>query len=299
MSIGRIAVYVAPGEQLAPMYLLYFICDRWREAGIDVVFLDDPEQHVDADVALIHVDATHRPPAYDAVLAHYPRVINGGVRDISKRRVSAQLVTRFSGYDGPVIVKTNRNSFGHPEQRIGTRRGTGRTLFTRILDRLLPAMSRIRGAGAYPVYPRLRDVPASIWCDRRLVVEKFLPEREGDLYCLRNWTFFGDRELVTRSFAESPIVKRSTMLRYEVLDEVPDAIRAARRRLGFDYGKFDFVLHDGEPILLDTNATPGCSGQRNEKLEAFAEDLAGGLASLVGAHTRPAARSGEVPLMRL
>jgi hypothetical protein len=278
------------------MYLLYFICDRWREAGVDVVFLDDPEQRVDADVALIHVDATHRPPAYEAVLAHYPRVINGRVRDISKRRVSVQLVTRFSDYDGPVIVKTNRNSFGHPEQRTGARSGTHPTLSTRILDRFLPAMSRIRGTGAYPVYPSLCDVPAPIWWDRRLVVEKFLPERDGDLYCLRNWTFFGDRELVTRSFAESPIVKRSTMLRYEVLDEVPDAIRAARQRLGFDYGKFDFVIHDGEPILLDANATPGCSGQRNEKLEAFAEDLAGGL---VGVRAREIVQSGEVPLMQL
>jgi hypothetical protein len=277
MSIGRIAIYLAPGEQLAPMYLLHFICERWRDAGIDVILLDSPEQRADADVALVHVDATHRPADYEAVLEHYPRVINGRVRDISKRRISGQLVTRFSEYDGPVIVKTNRNSFGHPEQRCQARAGTRRTLYSRVVDRLLPAMAQIRGKGAYPVYSSVREVPARVWWDRRLVVEKFLPERDGDLYCLRNWTFFGDRELVTRSFSESPIVKRPTTLRHQVITEVPDAIRAVRRKLGFDYGKFDFVIHDGQPVLLDTNATPGCSGQRSEKLDAFAEELAGGL----------------------
>jgi len=38
--------------------------------------------------------------------------------------------------------------------------------------------------------------------------------------------------------------------------EVPAALRAERQRLGFDYGKFDFVIHDGEPVLLDANRTP-------------------------------------------
>ena len=35
---------------------------------------------------------------------------------------------------------------------------------------------------------------------------------------------------------------------------IPDEIRAARKRFGFEYGKFDFVLHRGVPVLLDVIA---------------------------------------------
>jgi len=31
----------------------------------------------------------------------------------------------------------------------------------------------------------------------------------------------------------------------------------ARRKLGFDYGKFDYVVHEGRAHLLDANRTPG------------------------------------------
>jgi hypothetical protein len=40
------------------------------------------------------------------------------------------------------------------------------------------------------------------------------------------------------------------------LVEVPDEIRAWRRKLGFDYGKLDFVIHEDKPVLIDANRTP-------------------------------------------
>ena len=30
-----------------------------------------------------------------------------------------------------------------------------------------------------------------------------------------------------------------------------------REQMGFDYGKFDYVIHEGKPILLDANKTVG------------------------------------------
>ena len=33
-----------------------------------------------------------------------------------------------------------------------------------------------------------------------------------------------------------------------------------RQELGFDYGKFDYVVHDGRPVLLDANKTTGAAG---------------------------------------
>jgi hypothetical protein len=38
---------------------------------------------------------------------------------------------------------------------------------------------------------------------------------------------------------------------------VPDELRQRRHELGFNYGKFDFVLHQGKANLLDANKTPG------------------------------------------
>ncbi len=43
------------------------------------------------------------------------------------------------------------------------------------------------------------------------------------------------------------------------LASTPDAIRGLRRRLGIDYGKLDYVVHDGEVVLLDVNRTPAVS----------------------------------------
>jgi hypothetical protein len=42
-------------------------------------------------------------------------------------------------------------------------------------------------------------------------------------------------------------------------DPVPDELRTLRQQLGFDYGKFDYGLVDGEVFLYDANSTPGRS----------------------------------------
>ena len=108
-------------------------------------------------------------------------------------------------------------------------------------------------------------------------MEPFLPERQDDLYCLRTWMFFGAREKAAISFSTSPVVKRANTIRAEFVPDVPEVIREARRRLGFDYGKFDFVIHQGRPVLLDANSTPACSGQSNPRLDAIADELAADL----------------------
>jgi hypothetical protein len=277
MTARRVAVFVGRHDQLLRNYILSFLCDRWRDAGIEIAVLDDPARRVEADVAIMHVDGTHRAAAYDAVLEHYPRVFNGHVRDISKRRVSAHLLSGPSSCPDPVIVKTNGNCFGYPDRVRRKKDGGVSRLWSGAFDRLLPARRAIRASGSYPIYPSARQVPWMVWRDPRLVVERFLPERAGELYCLRTWVFFGAGEKVSRSFSRSPVVKRANILRSEFIDGVPDEIRASRRELGFDYGKFDFVIHEGQPILLDANSTPTCSGQPSPRLNAIANALAAGL----------------------
>jgi hypothetical protein len=58
---------------------------------------------------------------------------------------------------------------------------------------------------------------------------------------------------------------------------VPIEIREERRRLGFDYGKFDFVVHGDGPILLDANRTPGGSATLTDEYDRGAAELAKGI----------------------
>lgn len=72
-------------------------------------------------------------------------------------------------------------------------------------------------------------------------------------------------------------MKLSNFLENEFISEVPEPIREARRRLGCDYGKFDFVTHHGQVVLLDTNSTPGCGGKLTPRLDVIVEELSADL----------------------
>ncbi len=54
-----------------------------------------------------------------------------------------------------------------------------------------------------------------------------------------------------------------------------------RPRPRLDYGKFDFVMHDGAPVLLDANRTPGIPPASSDVLHARAAQLADGLEALL------------------
>lgn len=61
-----------------------------------------------------------------------------------------------------------------------------------------------------------------------------------------------------RTRSPDPVVKfRGVMERTD--DPVPDELRRVRARMGFDYGKFDYGIVDGEVVLYDVNRTPGAA----------------------------------------
>jgi hypothetical protein len=155
----------------------------------------------------------------------------------------------------------------------------------KIRRRLPWTISGLLGPGGYRVYDHPRLVPRPVWYNPRLVVEKFLPEREGELYCLRQYVFLGESEFNTRCVGPEPIVKAHNVLRREVLGETPAAVRDYRRRLGFDYGKFDYVLRGDRAVIFDVNHTPtydpgskaGSAGPLIQQLaDGIAPYLAGG-----------------------
>lgn len=109
----------------------------------------------------------------------------------------------------------------------------------------------------YPILAHPGEVPAGVWNNEHLIVEKFLPEREDDLYFVRYWTFLGDRNMTGRYGSRNPIVKFGGIATPDMPVEPPPELRQWRERLGLDYGRLDYVMHDGRPVLLDVNKTPG------------------------------------------
>lgn len=258
-------------------YVIREIADVWREGGIGVTVSADPAAAVDADLAILHVDLTIIPPPYVALCQRYRKVLNGTVVDISKRRVSRQLVRRGDGWDGPVIVKTDCNSGGAREHALAGREPMRRRWVRSLRDRLPWCWRPRLPTGNYRVFDSPRHVPRIVWYNPDLVVERFLPERSGGQYCLRTWVFLGDRETNSLSYADEPIIKGYNVVRREVVDEVPDELRQMRRAMGFDFGKFDYGIVDGRVVLYDVNRTPSLGGMRREQFEPRARLLAEGI----------------------
>jgi hypothetical protein len=247
-------------------YSLMLLVNEWEQAGHEILHTRGIEDLPAGDVAVVHVDLSVVPPAYVEATRRYPRVVNGQTLDIRKRTVSRDVIAKGEDWSGTVIVKTDFNCGGLPEARTAT------AMEARGIDLGLSK----RWLSQYRLFKSLDEVPAETWDDPLLVVEKFLPEREGDRFYLRTWIFLGPQELCRRFSGTNPIVKGADYSQPEIVD-VPMFLRAERERLGFDYGKFDFVIHDGAPILLDANKTPGIPPPSRVEQRAAYSDLAPGL----------------------
>jgi hypothetical protein len=251
-------------------YMMRLFVERWCQRGHQVVVHHGAEDPPPGDIAVMHVDLTVIPQAYRRLAAFYPRVINGAVFDISKSRISSDAVTRDSDWRGPVIVKTEANYGGKPEQllrQIAAQQG---------VDAGIPAGPTADG---YPIYASMDQVPEFAWRTPGIMVERFLPERdENGRYCVRVWTFLGDRERSMRWRSAQPIVKASNVLERDMVP-VPDEIRAMRERLGFDFAKFDYVRHEGRWVLLDANKTPSAPDQDSGPIAEAIAQLGDGIES--------------------
>jgi hypothetical protein len=235
-------------------YSMPILCRLWREAGHRVTIVRGLAELPKADLAILHVNLSVVPDEYREAAASYKRVVNGRALDIRKRNVSRNLLNRGDEWAGEVIVKADLNFGGVPEWRVAN-------------PDLPPSAAPVELL-TYLICDTINHVPEAVWSDPRLVVERFLPERDADGYCwLRTWVFLGDRGRCRRGRSKSEVIKG-----WEIIDtdpellEVPEPIRAERERLGVDYGKFDFVLHEGTPVLFDANKTPGIGPSRSAVL---------------------------------
>lgn len=283
--------------------LVNLMIPRWEAMGIRVV-IADPDHYVPADLAFLHVSLSVVPDAYRCLAVRYPRVVNGAALDMRKRRFSRQIVEREGPDPGMVIVKTDANSGGFRELRgrvLGSflghlvrrpdRRQALCTWFADVESRRSWQRRRALPVDHYPVFASRDLVPAGVWRNPNLVVERFLAEREGDQYCCRHWLFMGSREVHRRTLSPNPVVRFPGPLE-PLLDPVPEELRAIRRELGFDYGKFDYAIVGGRVVLYDVNRTtgtaddPGCHAETIDVLAPGILDFISAPSSAAGLRVR-------------
>jgi hypothetical protein len=107
----------------------------------------------------------------------------------------------------------------------------------------------------YVVYESIRAVPSPIWDDPRMIVERFLPGSTHLPIVKHRFNFFYEVELNHRVAYNSVLCDPETMVRLDVVPDVPAAIRNLRADLHLDYGAIDYFMVGGEAIPIDANKT--------------------------------------------
>lgn len=242
--------------------LIHALSKAWQDRGLQVLFQYGINQHPDADLLIPQIDLTNMPPEYFEYICSYSNVANRNIVDISKRRISEHLLCGDEDYNGPVIVKTDNNFGGLPEC---TRNELWHLLLSRFLERMVSFgefaarqhLAWRRVLRKYRIYNSLSEVPSGVFRNHALVVERFLPEREGALFFMRHYLFLGDRTRSIRIAGSTPILKSPNSVLVDEGFPVPEQVVRLRRQMRMDYGKIDYTLHNGHVVILDVNRTPG------------------------------------------
>ncbi|MCB9845899.1 MAG: hypothetical protein H6811_07950 [Phycisphaeraceae bacterium] len=275
-------------------YRIWALAENWKRRGIRIELVRGPAREIDTDLLIPHLDLSYIPDRYWDMIQGHPNVVNQRIRDTRKRAISANLVSRADPHVGPVIVKTNCNCGGLTDALLNepdrpwtfARRLRRRLSLEPWLERRMLGSARV--LRRYHLFESMGHVPRRVYRNPNLVIEKFLPERRGDLYVIRMYTFFGGSERVRVLESSDPQVKSGNG-RLRERSEVPPQLRAWRERLGLDYGKIDFVMRDGEPVVIDVNTTPTMSSPLDEDRVRRSSELADGLSSFQRARCSPAA----------
>lgn len=267
----RIAVihHESSAPERIARYLISDLCREWERSGHEVLHLRGARRFVPADIALIHVDLSVVPPRFLELGRRYPVAFNLAITDIRKRRVSQAVLQPHDRFDGPVIVKTDLNHAGWPELSAAA---PLRATAARVVRRL----TRHRDAphkGEYVIFRSLTAVPAAIRKNRNLVIERFLPERDGPSYFVRQSFFLGDHSVTWRVRGNAPVLRPGSSPD-DVEIPTPASIVAFRRAVGLDYGKIDYLVHDGREVVIDVNKTIGGSGTAPETVARIAAGIA-------------------------
>lgn len=267
MQIAVLFRKVDEGKDLS-CYTIHHIAELWRKSGLDVTYIYGVEKHVPADIIIVHIDFSIVPKEYLDYAANYPVALNGQLSNICKSDFSEGLLESGSDWDGSVIVKSNFNHGGIQEQIYSNiLRKPHVDLYSRIISKVKRIMGReplFSDPYDYKIFDKVDMVPKHWFRSSKAIIEKFVPEIENDLYHIRMFQVLGDRWLCERLASPNPIVKGGNCVKVEVV-EPEDEVFEWCKELKLDYGKLDYVVKDGKPILLDINKTIGATGLINKK----------------------------------
>jgi hypothetical protein len=228
----------------------------WMSDGIKVQYMAGLPAGVRTDVLIVHVDLSVVPQAFLDFAASFPVTINARVKDIRKSTISRQRVVQGDGWQGPVIVKSNLNCCALGELMVGMRDPTKRTKPPRF-------PFKMERQTDYRVFEHVDQMPSEYFQNDTVIVERFLPEREGDLYYTRSYHFLGSKSTTVRLGSEQPIVLGHNATSMEAIDPDPDVLKF-RDEFGLQYGKIDYVMYEGRAVILDVNKTTGAGGVSND-----------------------------------
>jgi len=238
--------------------MIAWIARRWAEAGYRVSHRYGPSEAVDADLLVVHVSVSVVPDRYLRFAEQFPATVNLSLNDIRKRRISANLVTRDDGYEGPVIVKTDLNFGGVIEEAVGRGKVPPLSFIQRVRRYLkFKDPTAIRSPDSYLIYETKKAVPDNVFDNLDLVAERFLPERHGSEYYHRRYLYFGDAEYNVVWAGNTPLNAFDDDGDRHWIEPVPPELRTYRKQLGADYGKIDYVIVDNRVEIFDVNRTPG------------------------------------------
>jgi len=249
-------------------YTIHHIAELWKKSGLNVVYVFGVEKKVPADVLIVHIDFSIVPKEYLDYASNYPIVLNGQLANICKSGFSEGLLDSKSDWSGKVIVKSNLNHGGIQEQIYNsTLRKPHIDLYWRVISKVKRIIGReplFSDPYDYKIFDNIGMVPKYWFHSSNAIIEKFVPEIENNLYHIRMFQILGDHWICERLASPNPIVKGGNCVKVEIVEPEKEVFEWCKE-LKLDYGKLDYVVHNGKPILLDVNKTIGATGLINKK----------------------------------
>lgn len=247
-TLDRVAILGNSGQpSRSSGHLIGLLAEQWRQNGIEVIELTGPSRFVEADLLLLHLSRPLVPEDYRRFAAQYPVTFNAGATDLRKNLYADGLLKADAAYRAPVIVK--------PVDRyasMSSARPASRGVFG---FRPRAGTAAAASNDNARIYSSLADVPAEKF-SADYIVQKFVPEEQNGRYALRQYFFLGDRHFISLQTSGAAIIHSSAPLSLDAWTP-PQVLLDLRAKLGLDYGRIDFVMHEGRPFVLGATRSPG------------------------------------------
>lgn len=266
-------------------YILNQVLFRLKRTNLTYRLIDSLNINDTGRCAFLHIDLTDIPEEFKQVVPLYKFTINGKATTINRRIYSRSMLSEGDSYQGPVIVKTVLNHMGLPELRYKKNKKLAALLrykFRRIFDHGF----KEKICPSYVIYNSLKKVPAMVWDNTDLIVEKFIPGSLKLPVTKHRYDFFFDCKFITCSVFDSLLCDPLKVVKVEAINELPDEVSSLRNKLNLDFGSIDYFVQKDKAIIIDANKTTTVTSGWIEEfppLDRYLSDISGRLLEMVKA----------------